>query len=82
MIALIDSPKCSPGTGLFMIQHWVAGQRRLGIPAPIPIPASPHQHWGPNFNTLGGQRSRYGGRQERSWEVRPMTDRFPSSESE
>ena len=25
MIALIDSPKCSPGAGLFMIQNWVAG---------------------------------------------------------
>ena len=46
MIALIDSPKCSPGAGLFMIQNWVAGQRRLAIPAPIPTPASRHQHGG------------------------------------
>ena len=46
LISLIDSPKCSPGTGLFMIQNWVAGQRRLAIPAPIPAPASPHQHGG------------------------------------
>ena len=46
LISLIDFPKCSPGTGLFMIQNRVAGQRRLAIPAPIPAPASPHQHGG------------------------------------
>ena len=46
LISLIDSPKCSPGAGLFMIQNWAAGQRRLVIPAPISTPASPHQHGG------------------------------------
>ena len=30
--------KCSPKTSLFIIQNWVAGQRRLGIPAPMLIP--------------------------------------------
>ena len=47
MIALIDSPQCSPGAGLFIIQNWVAGQRRLEIPAPMPIPH-------PRIN-IGGQ---------------------------
>ena len=34
-----DVRKYSPGTGLFIIQIWMAGQRRLGIPAPTPVPA-------------------------------------------
>ena len=71
LICLIYSPKCSPGAGLFMIQNWVAGQRRLGIPAPIPTPAIPHQH--------GGQISTEGLRKRYGTESARICPEFPKS---